>query len=392
MDDALRRRVADSAYVSADSVTRPGAPSGPLLGLRFAVKDMFDVRGHTASCGNQDWLRSHGPAESDAPCIQALLHAGAELVGMTVMDELAYSLAGSNAHYGAPINAVAPDRVTGGSSSGSAAVVAAGLVDFALGTDTGGSVRVPASYCGIHGLRPSHDRIALRGVMPLSAGFDTIGWFARDPKVLRDVGAVVFGELADTPEITELMIASDAMAQLPGKLRHALEAVARARAVELGVGIREVTAAPMGLEACYWAFRRIQAREIWACHGEWFERVQPSFGPGIRERFDAARQLAGSDKGVAEDARLRSELRDHMRQLVSGGRLLVMPPAAGPAPLRSATPAQLEDFRDRTLRLTCLAGLSGLPQLSMPALVTEAPVGISYVAASDEQLLALAGG
>ena len=176
-----------------------GAASGPLAGLTFGAKDIYDVAGHKTGFGSPDWLRTHGPAERTAPAVQRLLDAGAHLVGKTHTDEMTYSLNGENPHYGTPVNVNAPGRIPGGSSSGSAAAVAAGLVDFALGSDTGGSVRAPASFCGIFGMRPTHGRIPLDGACPLAATFDTAGWFARDATLLERVGRVLLADSAIAP-------------------------------------------------------------------------------------------------------------------------------------------------------------------------------------------------
>ncbi|HWI12737.1 MAG TPA: amidase family protein, partial [Burkholderiales bacterium] len=173
-----------NAFCRHTHVELPGASSGPLAGLTFAAKDIYDVIGHRTGFGSPDWLRTHEPAASTAPVVQQLLDAGATMVGKTQTDELTYSLNGENAHYGTPVNVNAPGRIPGGSSSGSAAAVAAGLVDFALGSDTGGSVRAPASFCGIYGIRPTHGRVSLRGACPLAATFDTAGWFAREASLL----------------------------------------------------------------------------------------------------------------------------------------------------------------------------------------------------------------
>lgn len=165
--------------------------SGPLSGLSFAVKDVFDIKGNTSGAGNPDWLRTHPPAESTAPALLALLQRGAALEGTTQTDELMYSLNGENAHYGTPINPVAPDRIPGGSSSGSAVAAAAGLVDFAIGTDTGGSIRIPSSYCGLYGFRPTHGAVSTEGLIPLAHSFDTVGWMSRDVNILLKTGCVL---------------------------------------------------------------------------------------------------------------------------------------------------------------------------------------------------------
>ena len=174
-----------NALCAHANVAKDGRHKGVAAALSFALKDVFDVEGVTACAGNPDWLRTHRAATRTAPAVDKLLDAGASLRGLTITDELTLGLNGENFHYGTPTNPAAPDRVSGGSSCGSAAAVAGGLVDFALGTDTGGSVRVPASYCGIFGFRPTHGRVSNAGVVPLAPSFDTVGWFARDPKVLR---------------------------------------------------------------------------------------------------------------------------------------------------------------------------------------------------------------
>lgn len=169
----------------------PGSGRGPLQGLSFTVKDVFAVAGHRSSAGNPDWLRTHEPAADHAPAVRRLLEAGADLRGAAHTDELMYSLGGENYHYGTPVNPHGQDRIPGGSSSGSAVAVAAGSVDFALGTDTGGSVRVPSSYCGVFGFRPTHGAVPLEGVIPLAPGFDTVGWIAGSAELLFKVGRVL---------------------------------------------------------------------------------------------------------------------------------------------------------------------------------------------------------
>ena len=169
-----------NAFCAHSTARLQGAPGRPLSGLAFAAKDLFDIAGHVTGAGNPDWLALHSPASRTAPVVQALVDAGADMVGKTHTDELSRGILGENAHYGTPTNPNAPGRVPGGSSSGSAAAVAGGLVEFAIGTDTGGSVRIPASFCGIFGIRPSHGRLSLAGVVGQAPSFDTVGWFARE--------------------------------------------------------------------------------------------------------------------------------------------------------------------------------------------------------------------
>src|SRR5687767_3758098 len=207
---SILEKDAIGAFCRHTHVTLRGAHTGPLSGLEFGAKDIYDVAGHKTGFGSPDWLRTHGEATRTAPVIQQLLEAGAHMVGKTHTDELTFSLNGENAHYGTPVNVNAPGRIPGGSSSGSAAAVAGGLVDFALGSDTGGSVRAPASFCGIYGIRPTHARISLEGACPLSRSLDTAGWFARDPDILERVGAVLFGEEPDRELPARFLLAQDA--------------------------------------------------------------------------------------------------------------------------------------------------------------------------------------
>src|SRR6187401_2279204 len=172
------------AFCRHTHVALAGAAQGPLAGLTFGLKDIYDIAGHKTGFGSPDWLGTHEVASRTASVATRLLGAGATMVGKTHTEEMAFSLTGKNAHYGTPLNPAAPGRIPGGSSSGSASAVAGHLVDFAIGSDTGGSVRAPASFCGIYGIRPTHGRIALDGVCPLAPMFDTCGWFARDPEML----------------------------------------------------------------------------------------------------------------------------------------------------------------------------------------------------------------
>ncbi len=379
------------AFITHDEVSLPGAATGPLAGLTFAAKDLYDVAGHTTGCGSPDWLRTHAPAAATAPAVQALLDAGAALAGKTVTDEMAFSLAGENAHYGTPVNVNAPGRVAGGSSSGSAAAVAGGLVDFALGSDTGGSVRVPASFCGLYGLRPSHGRVSLEGVNPLAPSFDTVGWFARDSTIFARVGAVLIG--GEAAAANRLLVAEDAFALAGAAIAAALGPALDRLAALLGP-TAEVSVSGDGLGTLRdWLghFRTLQLAEVWRCHGAWVTAAKPRLGPGVRERFAMAAEV-GPD-AVAAAAAARERITDHMAALLAGGAVLALPSARGIAPRRGAPAAELEDIRVSTLGLTCIAGLARLPQVSLPvAKVDGCPVGLGLIAAAglDETLIDIA--
>jgi amidase len=382
------------AFVPHGKFQVEGADDGPLAGLTFAAKDIIDVAGHVTGCGNPDWLRTHEPAPATAPCIQRLLDAGATLVGKTVTEELATGLTGENIHYGAPHNVNAPGRVAGGSSSGAAAAVAAGLADFALGSDTGGSVRAPASFCGIYGLRPSHGRVPLDGVMKLAESLDTIGWFARTPELLRDVGAVLFDEDRPTPTAGRLLVAGDVMNVVEPAVRAALmEAVDKVAGL-LGapkpVLVANMEGVP-GLDAWVTVVRAIWGGESWIEHGEWIQSVKPKFGSGVAARFEARSHVSSDELAVA---RLQREaIAGHLKALLAGGNVLALPAAPGIAPLRGGSDDDIDPFRSLNEPIGCSAGLGRLPQISLPlATLDGLPLGLGLAAApgNDELLLDIA--
>lgn len=377
-----------NAFARLDGFPIAGAPGGSLSGLRFAAKDLFDIAGQITGSGNPDWAATHGPAETTAPAVQALLDAGATLIGMTHTDELAFSLNGENAHYGTPLNSACPDRIPGGSSSGSVAAVAGGVVDFALGTDTGGSVRVPSSYCGVFGLRTTHGRIPKIAVTPLAESFDVVGWFARDPAMMMRVGRAYFGDGGTLPR--HALLGIDAFAQLESGPRQALEACIPA--VEKALGKAEpVTIAPEGLQQWFLTFRTLQTAEAWAAHGAWIEAFQPKFGPFIGERFAAGRAVTPEQKSQAED--MRKTIRARMAELLPARTILVIPSTPDAAPFKNMPAEALNDFRERTMRLTCIAGNAGLPQLSLPlGTVSGCPIGLSLIGAPGSDLDLLAAG
>jgi amidase len=381
------------AFVPGTEVRRKGAAEGPLAGLTFAAKDIFDVAGEVTGCGNPDWAHTHGPAAATAPAVQALLDAGAELLGKTITDELAYSLNGQNFHYGTPTNANAPGRIPGGSSSGSASAVAGGLVDLALGSDTGGSIRVPGSYCGLYGLRPTHGRIPLEGIMPLAPSFDTIGWFARDAALLRRVGEVLFGEsAAEATAPGPLLIAEDAFDLAEPAAEELLGPQIGRLVARLG-RVEPVTLGEPGggLGAWMVRFRALQAREIWATHGAWIAETKPDFGPEIAERFAWVQTISDDEAEAAKPE--REAFAERITALLGGGALLCLPTAPGIAPRLDTSAEALVDHRYRTLSLTCIAGLAGLPQITLPLVQLDGcPLGLSLIGppGSDLTLLAFA--
>lgn len=378
------------AFCRHTHVEMRGAASGPLAGLTFGLKDIFDVAGAKTGFGNPDWLRTHEPAKRTAPAAQMLLDAGAGLVGKTHTEEMAWSLTGENAHYGTPTNVRAPGRVPGGSSSGSAAAVAAGLVDFAIGSDTGGSVRLPASYCGILGMRPTHGRISLEAVCPLAPSFDTCGWFARDAAVFERVGRLLLRDTAPARKPGRLLVARDAFAYAEPAAAAALEPALNKLVALLGKA-EDVTVGDESLDKWMDYFRFPQGTEAWAAHRDWVNSVKPRFGPAIQGRFDWARAI---DPQAAARARARrEEIAARMEAMLRDNAVLALPSAPGIALPRNSPLAEQDGLRARALPMLCIAGLARLPQVSLPlATLDGCPLGLSVIAAcgNDTLLLELA--
>ncbi|MEZ5832602.1 MAG: amidase [Dongiaceae bacterium] len=368
-----------------------GSGSGPLQGLTFATKDIFDIAGRVTGCGNPDWLASHEPAARHAAAVQKLLDAGAHMIGKTITDELAFSLNGQNFHYGTPRNAVTPDRVPGGSSCGSASAVAHGIVDLALGSDTGGSVRIPACLNGIYGIRPTHGAVDISGVMPLASSFDTVGWFARDANTLRCAGEVLLPPDRPGIALSRFYVARDAFALADAAVSDAVRTALGRAAAALPVAAELDLAGEMGgLGEWLRRFRRLQPREIWANQGAWIEARGPRFGPEIAERFALAKSVAATPEG--DDENFRTRIAAHLDRVLGTDGVLMTPTAGTIAPRLDAGKEELAQFRDRTLSLTSIAGLGRLPQIQVPAgLVSGAAVGLSLIGprGSDRALLHL---
>jgi amidase len=379
------------AFVAHCDKVIEGADEGLLKGLTLAVKDIYDVEGCHTGCGNPDWLRTHEIAEKSAPAVQKLIDAGATMIGKTVTEEMAYSIVGENHYYGAPVNVSAPGRVAGGSSSGSAAAVAAGDAHLALGSDTGGSVRIPASFCGIYGLRPTHGRIPLDGIMPLAASYDTIGWFARDPAVMSGAAHILFDDWNEPEILTRLYVPEDLWALASEEVQAALAPALDTLARIVNPPISMLAAEDYDLGNMYNAYSVLQGREAWETHRDWIEEVNPTFGPGIAERFEFIAKI--TDDEVARWQEWRDKLARRMNDLMDVGAVMAIPTSPCVALYRDEPQDTQAAARQRILTTTGLAGHAGLPQINIPyGTVDGAPTGFSIVGrkGGDEVLLDLA--
>ena len=384
------------AFVPYPAVEVDAAPDGPLTGLTFGAKDLFDVAGYPSGCGNPIMLALSGIRNTHAVAVDQLLAAGARFVGKCHTEEFAFSVIGSNPHFSTPRNAAAPARYTGGSSSGSASAVGHGLCDVALGTDTGGSVRVPASHCGLFGMRPTHGRVALGGCHDLAPSFDTCGFFTRDLATFARVQSVLDPQpgvaLAAAPPIG---IPEDAWALCEPGTARAYQPV-RDGVIEAlratGSSVDSVQIAPQGFKAMTDAFRDLQAYEAWQTNGAMIERHQIPLGAGVAERHFYGRDLEAS--ALLSARTFREAFTAQLLDVMKGGRVLIMPTVPAPSPLRHETDqTRLDVYRWRVIALTSAASLAGCPQLSLPlARCDGAPIGLSLLGPpnSDHALVALA--
>ncbi|MCC2615721.1 amidase [Aestuariibacter halophilus] len=357
------------------STTKPPLPSGKgmLEGKRLAVKDVFDVENTVTGFGNPTWAARQRPATNTATVVQQLITAGAQWAGKTITDEFAYSLEGQNIHYGIPLNPVAPERLPGGSSSGSASAVAQRLADIGLGTDTGGSIRVPASYMGLFGFRPTHGALDTDGLQPLAPSFDTVGLLTRDPVTLHrcliacgltPMAAFQNGPLGTINALFE-------QAEHGPQLLRLFDQLASKPEPRDSLSQRQLDEAAN-------AFVTLQGAEIWQRLGPWLKAHQPIVSPAIKARLDHCASLTDADIEAA--TQVRHQIIQWSQQALSDNGILVLPTTPGPAPLINMSDTQRAAYRTTLLSFTCLAGLAGLPQLHVPqGQLHGAPVGFSLI-------------
>jgi len=373
------------------------ASSGPLAGRTVAVKDLFAVAGHAVGAGVPAWLAEQPVETASAPAVELLLAAGASVAGLAQTDEFAYSVAGRNGSWGTPPNGAVPGALPGGSSSGPASAVALGQADVGLGTDTGGSVRVPASYQGLWGLRTSHGAVPREGLLPLAPSFDTVGWLTRDPATLRAAAEASLGAAPAGPAGRGRSGASGPSVVVDPRVLAAVEpdvATAFTGVVDALVDdgrLPGLAAVAVGdLDTLFELFRVVQAAEAWRSHGRWIEAH-----PGVLSADVAARFAVGASVDAEQEQEARVGLAEARRALdaVLGDAVLVLPSASSAAPRLEASAEEVDRVRGATLRLTCLAGVTGRPAVSAPLLrVAGGPVGLCLVGprGSDLALVDLA--
>ncbi|CAN5359914.1 hypothetical protein BH11ACT5_BH11ACT5_22840 [soil metagenome] len=353
-----------------------GASAGPLLGETVAVKDLYDIEGFPVGAGIPAYLAESAPATGTSPAVSALLAAGADVTGIAQTDEFAYSIAGRNPHYGTPPNPAVLGGVPGGSSSGPASAVALGQASIGLGTDTAGSIRVPASYQGLWGLRSTHGSVSSERLLPLAPTFDSVGWMTRSAATLRAAAGA-------TLDLRLQVAVEPSFVMAPALLEHCEPDVREAfsrydfEAVDFDV-------VDLGdIDELFLAFRTVQAAEAWATHGDWISAHPGALGEDVAGRFVFASTI---DSSAEASGRVALAAARNRLNAVLGDRVLVLPSASSTAPSVFAAPELIERTRQGTLRLTCIAGITGRPALSVPLLTVSqpgallgAPVGVCLV-------------
>lgn len=375
-------------------VDMPNGAKGKLLSDKtLGVKDLFHIAGYPTTAGNPKWYMTHAIPESTSPVVQRLIDCGCQLLGKTITDELAYSLNGQNIHYGTPSNVKYPEQLPGGSSSGSAIAVANGLIDVGLGTDTGGSIRVPASYNGLFGYRPTHGLVSTKDMVSLAPSFDTVGWLTRDFDTLERVSKVLLN-LRPSKELQpkyQVTVAIDLVSQAEHKsqLNDFLQRIQSFENLQLNSVSAPLDLAHLQLGAE--AFRVLQAYEIWQTHGEWVTQHQPSFAKDIAERFKLSSQI--SENEYQQALARQKEFNQSISGLFETSDVIALPTTPGRAPLQDASAEELANYRNALMSMTCIAGLGGLPQIHLPlGLYQGRPTGISLIGKrnADAQLVGLA--
>ncbi|KAJ9159117.1 hypothetical protein P3X46_024643 [Hevea brasiliensis] len=381
----------------------PPAAKQSLSGLTFAIKDIFDVKGYVTGFGNPDWRRTHDVAEKMGMVVTALLKNGATCVGKTVMDELGMGITGENMHYGTPINPQMPSFVPGGSSSGSAVAVAAELVDFAVGTDTIGCIRIPAAFCGIFGFRPSHGTVSMIGTIPNSQSLDTIGWLARDPSVLHRVGyALLQLNNVETRRARRLIFADD-LFQLSKVPKHKSEYVISKAIGNLSgyqppkhinldqyiasnvpslKGFRgESTNLENGtstLKALSSVMVSLQRCEFKTNHEEWVKSVKPKLAPDVSNHVVAA--INTKQENVKTLYKIRTETQACVQSLLKDDGMLVIPTVADPPFRLNAKKGYPAEAHDRALIPSSIASMSACCQVTVPLGKHDGcPISVSFI-------------
>ena len=358
---------------------------GNLLDMRFLCKDMCQIKGFKTSCGNPDFYKHTAEATENAPFLEKILNEGAILEGITICDEFFYSIIGENIHYGTPSNKNAPNCVPGGSSSGSAAALTQINYDFTIGTDTGGSVRVPASFCGIYGFRPTHGRINLNKVYPMSESFDTLGWFSNNKSNMLKVGKVFFDHFEEIPiEQKNILIPIDIINNLDENIKSQFYDYCENKFKNL----KKVQLSKYNKSELAECFRVIQGYEIKLSMLPWIQKYNPKISTEINSRFEVTKNITVNMYN--ESINLRKEFVSELDKNLSKEALIIFPTTPFSAPITGQSDDDLSELRKKVMEFTCIGGLSSRPQISIPKFKgSTGPIGLSVLGnkSADEIIL-----
>ncbi len=374
-----------------DSFELAATGDGRLSGYSFVAKDLISITGHTSSFGHSRWRETHTPATETAPVVRLLLRAGANMVGLTKLDQLAYSLVGNVGEGEPPLNPLNRERFTGGSSSGLASAVAGGIADFGVGTDTAGSIRVPAVACGLFSIRPTHAVVNIDGVLPLAQSFDVVGFLARTPEMLKTAFETVSNQNALPPakELLEIFIPEDILSSVQNDVAKALQLGAEKISNILGIQTRPIEFGRFVHANAGDTLARLQGREIWRNHAKWVQENSKYLAEDIRVRLERCQKfsLATEDEKQADIATRQSYIADY-KKLIGERRAIVMPVMSEQIPLRTSSQEEQREFRVQTFRLIAPGSLCGAPQVVIPVRVsqTDRIYGISLLGAIGADL------
>lgn len=375
-----------------NSIEIKGNTKGDLVGSSFVIKDLFAITDHTSSFGNAQWRETHAAENYIAPVVKNVLAAGADLVGQVKMDQLAYSIIGNAGEGEAPINPLNPECFTGGSSSGSASAVAGGLADFALGTDTVGSIRIPAAACGIFSIRPTHNTIDPTGVIPLARSFDTVGLMAKNLEVLLKVFKTV-SQIKNKTEVKKVLLPVDILARVDVETKEVIILAAKTLAKNLNIPLEEIEFDSFCNQEVGDLLARLQGREIWQNHSTWVKENAEYLLADVRMRLERCEQFSlvtNDEKNV--DQKAWSEYAERLQNLLSGS-VLILPILLDTMILRTASIDEQKEFRTKTYRLMAPASLANLPEMVVPVKTQSGrTVGIGLLGEKNSDLTLLSIG
>ena len=366
--------------------------SGELSGLTFAIKDNIDVANEITGYGSPGWAETHPKPVVNAVCLDQLLSAGATCLGKTHTDELAYSLIGINSFYGTPLNPKAPNRVPGGSSSGSASAVASKLVDFAMGTDTGGSIRVPASNCGIWGYRPSHGLISVAGVAALAPSFDTVGVLANTGEVLERIMRVLLAEDNVNHTLPSVCFLDDVFQLCDNEILETMKSVSAKISDQFISEHLTLSMITDGHVNCEWLFEQaglLFSTEIWNTFGAWIESSNPKLSLGVENSFKNFAKPANR-KDIQASLCKTKVFSKKLNEYLYKGNILCFPTTLDLAPrLDEITDEFLSkgNYYPRAMGITSISGFSRTPQITVPIANSDGvPIGLSFIAAYGQDM------